>query len=191
VCLAGRIAVGVQRDERVGLIVGRHRGGQQVDLDAAALEQGGSASGNVQIHLPFLLAAADGAGLQPGKGTGAQGEKIYAAKCQACHGEKGAGRPNDRLVGGLGSLAPDKGPAVKTVGSYWPYATTLFDYVRRAMPWDRPKSLTDEEVYGVAAYILYLNGLIGQDDVLDAQSLPKVKMPNREGFTAFPRWPPK
>ncbi len=133
----------------------------------------------------------DGAGLPPGKGTVAQGEKIYAAKCQACHGEKGAGRPNDRLVGGLGSLAPDKGPAVKTVGSYWPYATTLFDYVRRAMPWDRPKSLTDEEVYGVAAYILYLNGLIGQDDVLDAQSLPKVKMPNREGFTAFPRWPPK
>jgi mono/diheme cytochrome c family protein len=133
----------------------------------------------------------DGAGLPPGKGTVAQGEKIFAAKCQACHGEKGEGRPNDRLVGGFGSLAPDKGPVVKTVGSYWPYATTLFDYVRRAMPWDRPKSLTDEEVYGVAAYILYLNGLIGQDDVLDAQSLPKVKMPNREGFTAFPRWPPK
>jgi cytochrome c len=133
----------------------------------------------------------DGAGLPPGKGTVAQGEKVFAAKCQGCHGEKGEGRPNDRLVGGRGSLAPDKGPVVKTIGSYWPYATTLFDYVRRAMPWDRPKSLTDEEVYGVAAYLLYLNGVIGQDDVLDAQSLPKVKMPNREGFTAFPRWPPK
>jgi mono/diheme cytochrome c family protein len=132
----------------------------------------------------------DGAGLPPGQGTVAQGETVFAAKCQACHGEKGAGGPNDRLVGGAGTIAPDKTP-VKTVGSYWPYATTLFDYVRRAMPWDRPKSLTDEEVYAVAAYLLYLNGVIKQDDVLDAQSLPKVKMPNREGFTAFPRWPPK
>jgi mono/diheme cytochrome c family protein len=131
----------------------------------------------------------DGAGLPPGSGTVAQGETVYVAKCQACHGEKGAGRPNDRLVGGAGTSAPDKAP-VKTVGSYWPYATTLFDYVRRAMPWDRPKSLSDQEVYAVAAYVLYLNGVIGQDDVLDAQSLPKVKMPNREGFTAFPRWPP-
>jgi mono/diheme cytochrome c family protein len=132
----------------------------------------------------------DGAGLPPGKGTVAEGEKVYAAKCLACHGEKGEGRPNDRLVGGMGTLAPDKGPPVKTVGSYWPYATTLFDYVRRAMPWDRPKSLSDQEVYAVAAYILNLNGLIGQDDVIDAQSLPKVKMPNREGFSPFPRWPP-
>jgi S-disulfanyl-L-cysteine oxidoreductase SoxD len=132
----------------------------------------------------------DGAGLPPGKGTVAQGESVFAAKCQACHAEKGAGGPNDRLVGGAGSIAPDKAP-VKTVGSYWPYATTLFDYVRRAMPWDQPKSLTDEEVYAVAAYVLYLNGVIKQDDVLDAQSLPKVKMPNRDGFTAFPRWPPK
>jgi S-disulfanyl-L-cysteine oxidoreductase SoxD len=133
----------------------------------------------------------DGAGLPPGKGTVQQGETVYAAKCQACHGEKGAGGPNDRLVGGAGTLAPDKAP-VKTVGSYWPYATTLFDYVRRAMPWNQPKSLSDEEVYSVAAYVLYLNGVIGQDDVLDAQSLPKVKMPNRDGFTTFPRWsPPK
>jgi cytochrome c len=131
----------------------------------------------------------DGAGLPPGKGTVAQGETVFAAKCQACHGEKGAGGPNDRLVGGAGTIAPDKAP-VKTVGSYWPYATTLFDYVRRAMPWDRPKSLSDEEVYSVAAYILFLNGVVGRDDVIDAQSLPKVKMPNREGFTPFPRWPP-
>jgi len=131
----------------------------------------------------------DGAGLPPGRGTVARGEMVYAGKCQACHGEEGAGRPNDRLVGGIGSLAPDRGPPVKTVGSYWPYATTLFDYVRRAMPWDRPKSLSDEEVYSVAAYILYLNGVIPQDAVLDAQSLPKVQMPNRAGFVPFPRWP--
>jgi len=130
----------------------------------------------------------DGAGLPGGRGTAAQGEAVYAAKCQACHGEKGAGRPNDTLVGGLGTLAPGKAP-VKTVGSYWPYATTLFDYVRRAMPWDRPKSLTDDEVYAVSAYILNLNGIIGANDVMDAQSLPKVAMPNREGFIPFPRYP--
>ena len=116
----------------------------------------------------------DGAGLPPGRGTARQGETVYAAKCQACHGEKGAGGPNDALVGGIGSLAPDK-PPVKTVGSYWPYATTLFDYVRRAMPFQEPKSLTNDEVYAVSAYILNLNGIVGTNDVLDAQSLPKVK----------------
>ena len=132
----------------------------------------------------------DGAGLPAGKGTVAEGAKVFAEKCQACHNEKGAGMPNDRLVGGAGTIVAGKA-AVKTVGSYWPYATTLFDYVRRAMPWDRPKSLSNEEVYAVAAYVLYLNGVIGENDVLDAQSLPKVKMPNRDGFEPFPRWPPK
>ncbi len=130
----------------------------------------------------------DGAGLPPGRGTAAQGEAVYAAKCQACHGEKGAGRPNDALVGGKGSLEAGKAP-VKTVGSYWPYATTLFDYIRRAMPFQESKSLTDDEVYAVSAYILNLNEIIGKDDVLDAQSLPKVRMPNRDGFIPFPRNP--
>ena len=130
----------------------------------------------------------DGAGLPPGRGTAAQGEPIYAAKCQVCHGEKGAGRPNDRLVGGAGSLAPDKAP-VKTVGSYWPYATTLFDYIRRAMPFPESQSLTSDELYAVSAYILNLNGIVGANDVLDAQSLPKVRMPNRDGFILFPRNP--
>jgi cytochrome c len=127
----------------------------------------------------------DGAGLPPGSGTAVQGETVFATKCQACHGAKGVGGPNDTLVGGAGTLAGDK--PLKTVGSYWPYATTLFDYVRRAMPWDHPKSLTSDEVYAVSAYILNLNGIIGPDDVLDAQSLPKLKMPNREGFIPFPR----
>lgn len=130
----------------------------------------------------------DGVGLPPGKGTAAQGEAVYAAKCLACHGQKGAGRPNDVLVGGFGTIASDK-PAVKTVGSYWPYATTLFDYVRRAMPYQDSKSLTSDELYAVSAYILHLNGVIGADDALDAQSLPKVKMPNRDGFILFPRDP--
>jgi S-disulfanyl-L-cysteine oxidoreductase SoxD len=130
----------------------------------------------------------DGTGLPPGRGTVAQGEVVYAANCQACHGEKGTGRPNDALVGGKGSLAPDTTP-VKTVGSYWPYATTLFDYIRRAMPFQESQSLTSDEVYAVSAYILYLNETIGKDDVLDAQSLPKVRMTNRDGFIAFPRNP--
>jgi cytochrome c len=130
----------------------------------------------------------DGAGLPPGRGTAGQGEATYAAKCQACHGENAAGGPNDVLVGGIGSLAPGKAP-VKTVGSYWPYATTLFDYVRRAMPFQESQSLTSDEVYAVSAYILNLNGIIGKQDVLDAQTLPNVKMPNRDGFTPFPRNP--
>jgi cytochrome c len=130
--------------------------------------------------------APDGAGLPSGRGTAAQGETVYLLKCQACHGEKGVSGANDALVGG--SLAPGK-PAVKTVGSYWPYATTLFDYVRRAMPFPETKSLTDDEVYAVSAYILSLNGIVGTEEVLDAQSLPKVKMPNRDGFILFPRNP--
>jgi S-disulfanyl-L-cysteine oxidoreductase SoxD len=128
----------------------------------------------------------DGAGLPAGKGTATQGESVYVAQCQACHGEKGVGRPNDALVGG--SLAPGK-PPVKTVGNYWPYATTLFDYIRRAMPFQETKSLTSDEVYAVSAYILHLNGIIGANDVLDAQTLANVKMPNREGFIPFPRNP--
>jgi S-disulfanyl-L-cysteine oxidoreductase SoxD len=130
----------------------------------------------------------DGAGLPAGRGTPAQGATVYAAKCQACHGEKGVGGLNDRLVGGQGTLAPDKAP-VKTVGSYWPYATTLFDYIRRAMPFTDSQSLTADEVYAVSAYILNLNGVIGENDAMDAQSLPKVKMPNRDGFIPFPRYP--
>jgi cytochrome c len=128
----------------------------------------------------------DGAGLPPGRGTPKEGEAVFAAKCQACHGEKGAGKPNDVLVGGFGTIASDK-PAVKTVGSYWPYAVTLFDYVRRAMPYQDTKSLTNDELYAVAAYILNLNGVVGADDVIDAATLPKVKMPNRDGFIPFPR----
>jgi S-disulfanyl-L-cysteine oxidoreductase SoxD len=128
----------------------------------------------------------DGAGLPSGSGTVKQGEAVFMAKCQACHGEKGAGTPNDRLVGGQGSLPGDK-PPVKTIGSYWPYATTLFDYIRRAMPFNESKSLTSDEVYGVVAYLLNLNGAIPEGETMNAQSLPKVMMPNREGFVVFTR----
>jgi hypothetical protein len=130
----------------------------------------------------------DGVGLPPGRGTAIEGEAIYVAKCQVCHGEKGT-RPDvalaGTLVGGMGTLAPDKIP-IKTVGSFWPYATTLFDYVRRAMPFQESKSLTADEVYAISAYILNLNGIVGSNEVLDAQSLPKVRMLNRDGFIPFP-----
>jgi cytochrome c len=122
----------------------------------------------------------DGAGLPPGGGTALKGAAVYEQKCQACHGAKGAGQPNDRLVGGHGTLA-SKAP-VRTIGSYWPYATTVFDYVRRAMPYTQPQSLTDDEVYAVTAYLLQLNGIIGEADELNAQTLPKVTMPNRGNF---------
>src|SRR3979409_2296114 len=128
----------------------------------------------------------DGVGLPPGSGTPKQGEAVYAAKCVACHGEKGAGKPNDQLVGGQGTLPGDK-PPVKTVGSFWPYATTLFDYIRRAMPLNESKTLSNDEVYALAAYLLQLNGVIGESDRMDAQTLPKVRMPNRDGFVVFTR----
>ena len=128
----------------------------------------------------------DGAGLPPGSGTPKQGEAVYTEKCLVCHGEKGAGKPNDMLVGGRGTLAGDQ-PPVKTVGSFWPYATTLFDYVRRAMPLNESKSLTNDEVYAVVAYLLQLNGIIGENETINAQTLPRVQMPNRDGFMTFSR----
>ena len=122
----------------------------------------------------------DGAGLPSGSGTPKQGAEVYATKCLACHGSEGANGINDRLVGGQGTLT--SAAPVKTIGSYWPYATTVFDYIRRAMPYPAPHSLTDAEAYAVTAYLLHLNGIIGADDVMDAASLPKVKMPNQGGF---------
>jgi mono/diheme cytochrome c family protein len=127
----------------------------------------------------------DGAGLPPGHGGVGQGEAIFADKCASCHGPHGEGKPMDQLVGGIGTLS-DKKP-VKTVGSFWPYATTLFDFVRRAMPLNAPQSLTPDEVYAVSAYILFLNGIVPQDATLDARTLARIKMPNRDGFvSAYP-----
>jgi cytochrome c len=123
--------------------------------------------------------------LPAGSGSVKQGAAVYVAKCQACHGEKGAGKPADALVGGIGTLASNN--PVRTVGSYWPYATTLFDYVRRAMPTTAPMSLTNDEVYAVSAYVLNLNGIIAADAVMNAQTLPQVKMPNRSGFIDYSR----
>jgi cytochrome c len=131
----------------------------------------------------------DGTGLPPGSGTPEQGAVVYAQKCQACHGEKGSGKPNDQLVGGHGTLASPN--PVRTIGSYWPYATTVFDYVRRAMPYTQPRSLTGDEVYAVTAYLLHLNGIIGAQDAMNAQTLPQVQMPNREHFILAYPTPPR
>jgi S-disulfanyl-L-cysteine oxidoreductase SoxD len=126
----------------------------------------------------------DGAGLPPGSGTAAKGAAVYEQKCQACHGARGAGQPNDRLVGGQGTLASSA--PVRTIGSYWPYATTVFDYVRRSMPYIQPQSLTDDEVYSVTAYLLNLNGIVAENDEMNARTLPQVRMPNRDNFIR--RW---
>jgi len=146
----------------------------------------GRVAGAEEIATWDISIGPDGAGLPPGSGTAQQGEAVYIAKCLACHGEKGVGKPNDALVGGRGTLAGDQTP-IKTVGSFWPYATTLFDYVRRAMPLNESKSLSNDEVYAVVAYLLQLNGIIGEKDTMNAQTLAKVRMPNADGFVTFAR----
>jgi cytochrome c len=123
----------------------------------------------------------DGTGLPKGSGTPAQGAPIFAEKCSACHGDNGKGGGiaaavvDDRQLSGISA-------AQKTIKNFWPYSTTIFDFIRRAMPFNEPRSLTDNEVYALTAYILSENKLIGAGDVMDAQSLPKVKMPNRDNF---------
>jgi cytochrome c len=141
-----------------------------------------------------IAVAPDGKGLPPGRGDYALGKQVYENACAACHGPdlKGVTGLRDmpagaalRLVGGRGTLTQQK--PIVTVESYWPYATTLFDYVRRAMPFQAPGSLSDDEVYAVSAYILAEANIIGKTDVMDAQTLAKVQMPNRDGFIADPR----
>ena len=122
----------------------------------------------------------NGDGLPDGSGDAVTGEKLYRLKCLACHGAEGDNGINDRLVGGRGTLT--SGAPVITVGSYWPFATTLFDYIRRAMPYRNPGSLSVDETYALTAYVLSLNGIVEPDEVLDATSLPQVQMPNRDGF---------
>jgi len=126
-----------------------------------------------------------GNNLPPGSGTVSHGREVFDQQCAACHGARGEGGVGDRLVGGQGTLATEK--PVRTVGSYWPYAPTLFDYIRRAMPQSAPQSLSNEDVYAVSAYILHLNGLLPADATLDAGKLSAIQMPNRAMFVGDPR----
>jgi cytochrome c len=131
----------------------------------------------------------DGSGLPLGSGTPSDGARIYVAKCAMCHGENGKGGANARLVGSEPIKNLD---SEKTIANFWPFSTTLFDYIRRAMPWRQPKSLTNDEVYALTAYILSLNKLIGENETMNAQTLPKVRMPNRDGFILrFPERTPR
>jgi hypothetical protein len=142
----------------------------------------GKPATDAQIQAINLTVFPDGTGLPVGKGTPAKGKDIFKDKCAVCHNDKGEGRENQypALVGGIGTLNTPK--PIRTVGSYWPYATTVFDYVRRAMPYDHPGSLQTDEIYSAVAFVLNLNGIIGDNDEMNEKTLPKVKMPNRDGF---------
>jgi S-disulfanyl-L-cysteine oxidoreductase SoxD len=160
-------------------------------LLVAACASGPEPDERVQLGRPMTAAelafwdssiSPDGANLPAGSGGSVEGAATFAQKCAVCHGATGA-ETNTRLtplVGGIGTLGSSQ--PVTTVGSYWPYATTVFDYIRRAMPYDAPKSLGDDEVYALTAYLLSANGIIDKGAVLDRETLPGVKMPNRDGF---------
>jgi len=127
----------------------------------------------------------DGTGLPPGNGTAAQGEPIYAQKCAVCHGVNAEGGISLALAGG--EPLTNGIDTSKTIGNFWPYATTIFDYTRRAMPWLQPRTLTDDEVYALTAYLLAMHDIIDEDEVMNAETLAEVQMPNRDGF--IPRFP--
>jgi cytochrome c len=140
----------------------------------------GRPASSEEIKKLDAIIAPSGEGLPPGSGTAEQGKAIYAAQCARCHGATGREGPEDVLVGGIGSLSSPR--PVKTVGSFWSHATTLWDYLNRAMPFDRPGVLPPDDVYAVTAFILQLNGIVSATDVLDATTLPRIRMPNRDGF---------
>ena len=125
----------------------------------------------------------DGEGLPTGKGTASYGKKVYKQYCLSCHGVEGTGDSADELAGAKHGLTDN--PPDKTIGTYWPYATTLFDFTRRSMPLNNPGRLNNSQLYAVTAYLLYLNDVIGEKEIMDAKTLPKVKMPNRDGFVNY------
>ena len=152
-------------------------------MGAAAADDGpglGEELTAAQLESVDFTIMPDGDGLPAGSGNAISGREVYRQDCLACHGENGTGGVNDVLSGGHGSLT---GPRPqKTVGSFWPFATTVFDYVRRAMPFQTPGSLSNEEIYAVTAYLLFVNDIIAEDVEMNAKSLPRVKMPNHDNF---------
>ncbi len=146
----------------------------------------GSTPSQEEIKARDIAISPDGKELPPGSGTAKEGAAIFAQKCAACHGPSGNGGGVTRGIVPLGNAKP-----VKLAFSLVPYATTVWDFINRAMPQSRPGSLTADEVYAATAYVLYRNEIIKETDVLDARSLPKVKMPNRDNFIpAQPGWKP-
>ena len=129
----------------------------------------------------------DGSGLPPGSGTPAQSALVYAQKCAACHGEKGQGGISAALVGGAPLTTISA--AQKRIANFFPYSTTVFDFIRRAMPWQQPRTLSNDEVYALTAYIFAQNKLIGETETMNAETLHRVRMPNRDGFIV--RFPEK
>lgn len=152
-------------------------------LSAAAQAQNiGRPATDADIKAKDLTVLPSGVGLPAGKGDAARGKTIYKEKCAVCHNDNLEGRVGQypALAGGVGTLKSDK--PLKTVGSYWPYATTLIDYVRRAMPYDNPRTLPVDDIYAVSAFILSKSGVIPETLELNEKSILQVKMPNRDGF---------
>jgi cytochrome c len=139
-----------------------------------------------EIQTRDISISPTGEGLPSGQGSAKDGRRLYVAQCASCHGVRGDVRPgNTPGAGDQGTIDRDKN--LTTVGSYWPYATTVWDYINRAMPYQQPGSLSPDDVYSITAYVLYLNGIAGENEVLNAKTLPKIVMPNRDGFVPDPR----
>ena len=172
-----------QPAEATATALGQPATTQEMATPAAAFGQPATAQ---EIAHWDIDVSPDGTGLPQGSGTPERGKQVFETNCQACHGVNGQGGIGGRLVGGQGTLA--SADPVKTVGSYWPYATTVFDYIHRAMPYPKPGSLSIDDTYAVTAYILNLNGIWPNRQQLDKTNLPQVKMPNRNGFVVYPEF---
>ena len=153
------------------------------------LAPAGAQEARIQLGTPIsedqligfdLIAAPDGGGMPPGAGTARQGRAVYELNCLRCHAVNGEGVSANTVIAG-GDMRSGESP-LRTVGSYWPHASTLFDFIRRAMPADAPKTLTDDEVYQVTAYVLFLNGIVGEDESINSETLTAIAMPNGDGF---------
>jgi len=144
----------------------------------------GSPAADARIAMWDIDVRPDGQGLPPGSGTVAEGRDVFLTHCVACHGPTGTEGPNDRLVD---TRQWDEAPTTRAVGNYWPYATTLYDYIRKAMPQLTPGTLTNDQVYSSIAYILYLNEIVPEDAVMNAETLPAVVMPARDKFVVDDR----
>lgn len=150
----------------------------------------GQSASEADIAQVFWSVFPDGENLPAGSGTAVDGKALFNIHCLACHGIEGAGLTAAALVGGRGSLASDT--PLKTIGSYWPYAPTIFNYIRRSMPYIAPMSLSNDDYYAITAYLLELNGILEPGRLVNAETLPKIRMPNRDGFVnAYPKVPKK